>query len=232
MKENETSTDIERLNVIKRHLSQSNANINSKAHDFQYTIAHGVFSPQQRIEYEKNGFVVVKSLIKPAVLDKYKKRFQDICSNKTSIPCMTVMKDVTIAKSEFVEGEKAITKIQDFTYDDELFEYCCLPEIVDHVKSIVGENVMAMHTMLINKPPGESSICDDKAAPRILNLATISARLWQLDFQAPIAPGPVLLSLSATGQHCVCLDGDGKNQSTEWVSSCGAWLPQGPVLEA
>lgn len=166
MKENETSTDIERLNVIKRHLSQSNANNNNnKAHDFKYSIGHGVFTRQQRIEYEANGFVVVRSLIKPAVLDKYKKRFQDICSNKASIPYMTVMKDVTIAKSEFVEGEKAITKIQDFAYDDELFEYCCLPEIVDHVKSVVGENVMAMHTMLINKPPGESNIFDLKQPP-------------------------------------------------------------------
>ncbi len=27
---------------------------------------------------------------------------------------MTVMKDVSIAKSEFLDGEKAITKIQDF----------------------------------------------------------------------------------------------------------------------
>lgn len=153
MKESETATNIERLNVIKRHLSQSNANNKPRA-DFKYTIPQGAFSHQQRMDYEQNGFVVVKGLIKPAVLDKYKKRFQDICSNRSSIPYMTVMKDVTIAKSEFVEGEKAITKIQDFCYDDELFEYCCLPEIVEHVKSVVGQNVMAMHTMLINKPPG------------------------------------------------------------------------------
>lgn len=157
MKESETATNMERLNVIKRHLSQSNANNKPQA-DFKYTIPHGAFSPQQRMDYEQNGFVVVKGLIKPAVLDKYKKRFQDICSKKTSIPYMTVMKDVTIAKSEFVEGEKAITKIQDFCYDDELFEYCCLPEIVDHVKSVVGQNVMAMHTMLINKPPDSGSL--------------------------------------------------------------------------
>ena len=73
---------------------------------------------------------------------------------------MTVMKDVTICKSEFVEGEKAITKIQDFTNDDELFEYCCLPEVIQYVKSVTGPNVMAMHTMLINKPPGILSILE------------------------------------------------------------------------
>jgi len=90
------------------------------------------------------------------------------------------MKDVSIAKSEYLDGEKAITKIQDFwynldetryhtsllneafffiffycSYDDELFEYCCLPELVNYVKDIIGSNnFMAMHTMLINKPPG------------------------------------------------------------------------------
>ncbi|CAF4276852.1 unnamed protein product [Adineta steineri] len=66
---------------------------------------------------------------------------------------MTVMKDVAIAKSEFADGEKAITKIQDFTLDDELFKYCCLPEIVKYVENFTGPNIMAMHTMLINKPP-------------------------------------------------------------------------------
>lgn len=142
-----------RMNVIKRHLSQSNAHPK-----FKYTVPTGCFTQKQRDDYEKNGFVVVKGLIQPDKLEKYKTRFQEICSKKISIPYMTVMKDVTIAKSEFLEGEKAITKIQDFCYDDELFEYCCLPEIVDHVKSITGENIMAMHTMLINKPPDSGSL--------------------------------------------------------------------------
>ena len=42
---------------------------------------------------------------------------------------MVVMKDVAIAKSEFMQGEKAVTKIQDFQHDDVLFEYCALPEV-------------------------------------------------------------------------------------------------------
>jgi phytanoyl-CoA hydroxylase len=134
--------------------SQSNIN-NKPSFDFNYTIPCGIFTQQQRIDYEKNGYVLVKGLIQDDVLDKYKKRFQEICSSKETIPFMTVMKDITIAKSEFVEGEKAITKIQDFCYDEKLFEYCCLPQIIDHVKSVVGENVIAIHTMLINKPPGK-----------------------------------------------------------------------------
>jgi len=141
--ENIEITGIFRLNVIKRHLAQSNAQVlknslkdpkNSSLSPnklFKYTNSStGVMTNEQREEYERNGFVVVRKLIKDDQLDKYKLRFQKICSEKIKVPGMTVMKDVTIAKSEFLEGEKAITKIQDFTNDDELFEYCCLPEIV------------------------------------------------------------------------------------------------------
>lgn len=39
------------------------------------------------------------------------------------------MKDVAIVKSEFMQGEKAVTKIQDFQHDEVLFEYCALPEV-------------------------------------------------------------------------------------------------------
>ncbi|XP_006022199.1 phytanoyl-CoA dioxygenase, peroxisomal [Alligator sinensis] len=63
------------------------------------------------------------------------------------------MRDVTIAKSEFIADEKAITKIQDFQEDAELFRYCTLPQILKYVECFTGPNIMAVHTMLINKPP-------------------------------------------------------------------------------
>ena len=49
------------------------------------------------------------------------------------MPGLVVMRDVAIAKSEFVPGERAVTKIQDFQYDDVLFDYCCLPEVCSFV---------------------------------------------------------------------------------------------------
>lgn len=124
------------------------------AHTFKIsTRSSSVLTSKELDDYDKKGFIVIKNLISDKNLEKFRKRFQKICSEKIRSPGMTVMKDVSIAKSEFVEGEKAITKVQDFCYDDELFEYCCLPEIVKYAKSIVGPNLMAMHTMLINKPP-------------------------------------------------------------------------------
>jgi phytanoyl-CoA hydroxylase len=115
-------------------------------------------TPQQRDQYEQDGFMVIRKLVTSDTLDRFKARFQKICAEKIKVPYMTVMRDITIAKSEFVEGEKAITKIQDFCNDDTLFEFCCLPEIVKYVKAFVGSNLMAMHTMLINKPPDSGSL--------------------------------------------------------------------------
>ncbi len=120
-----------RLNIIKRHLSQTSS-IPSKIQSFKYTTNGGALTNEQREQYEKDGFFIVRNLVTDESLEKYKKRFQKICAEKIQVPGMTVMKDVAIAKSEFLEGEKAITKIQDFTNDDELFEYCCLPEVIDY----------------------------------------------------------------------------------------------------
>ena len=63
------------------------------------------------------------------------------------------MKDVAIAKSEYQADEKAVTKIQHFHNDEVLSRYFYSPAIVPYVASIIGEDVAAMHTMLINKPP-------------------------------------------------------------------------------
>lgn len=65
---------------------------------------------------------------------------------------MIVMRDVTISK-EKAFGDLAITKLQDWLKDDILARYCYLPNIIDVTKAIIGPNVRAMHSMLINKPP-------------------------------------------------------------------------------
>jgi len=63
------------------------------------------------------------------------------------------MRDVAIAKSEYQANESAVTKIQDFQFDEVLSQYFYSPAIIPYVTSIIGEDIMAMHTMLINKPP-------------------------------------------------------------------------------
>ncbi|VDM85787.1 unnamed protein product [Strongylus vulgaris] len=120
-----------------------------------------VLSEEQKRFYEKNGYLLIRNCVPSYELERYKDRFKDICQGKDVPPNMTVMKDVTIAKSEYVDGEKAITKLQDFQDDPVLFDYCQYKGVVDVVKDLIGttkSNLMAMHTMLINKPPDSGTV--------------------------------------------------------------------------
>lgn len=59
----------------------------------------------------------------------HSKAFEQICKREVKVPGLVVMRDVSIAKSEFVEGEKAVTKLQDFQEVPGLFQYCTLPQV-------------------------------------------------------------------------------------------------------
>ena len=88
---------------------------------YHYTIdstCDGVLSAEQRLFYEKNGYVVIPGLISQDKLERFKERFRQICSGEVTAPGLIVMRDVAIAKSEFQAGERAITKIQDFQVSD------------------------------------------------------------------------------------------------------------------
>ena len=66
-------------------------------------------------------------------------------------PGLTVQKEVTVAKE--LQNENTVYKLQELFVDDTLFEYCKYPSILDYAEAFCGPNLMAIHTMLINKPP-------------------------------------------------------------------------------
>ncbi|XP_048740553.2 phytanoyl-CoA dioxygenase, peroxisomal-like [Ostrea edulis] len=157
----------ERLKTIFGHLDSASSithiptlsasgvapNVNST---FRYTLDNPILSHEQRQFYEDNGYLVIRNLVSKEKLDVYRDQFEKICKKEVEASLgMTVMKDVAIARSEFVPGQQAITKIQHFERDEVLFGYCALPEIVRYVQAFTGsgKTVKAMHTMLINKPP-------------------------------------------------------------------------------
>jgi phytanoyl-CoA hydroxylase len=53
-------------------------------------------------------------------------------------PDMTLMRDVAIARSEFVPGQQAITKVQHFENDEVLFGYCALPEVRTKYNTVIS----------------------------------------------------------------------------------------------
>ncbi|XP_069084849.1 phytanoyl-CoA dioxygenase, peroxisomal-like [Pleurodeles waltl] len=153
-----------RLRVLLGHLSplptdiisaQTSAQMVNSNYptEFRYSVDNNLLSPDQRLFYEENGFLVIKNLVSDRDIEEFRNEFERICRKEVSVPGLIIMRDVAIAKSEFVPDQKAITKIQDFQNDEELFRYCSLPQILKYVQCFTGPNIMAMHTMLINKPP-------------------------------------------------------------------------------
>lgn len=55
--------------------------------------------------------------------------FERICRQEVKVPGLVVMRDLAILKSEFVPDQKAVSKLQDFQEDPELFRYCALPQV-------------------------------------------------------------------------------------------------------
>ncbi|KAM5339219.1 phytanoyl-CoA dioxygenase, peroxisomal [Glossophaga mutica] len=139
--------------VIAHPTSGALSLASSHPQQFQYTLDNNVLSLEQRKFYEENGFLVIKNLVSDADIERFRNEFERICKQEVKPLGLRVMKDVTIAKSEYAVSEKVITKVQDFQEDEELFRYCSLPEILKYVECFTGPNIMAMHTMLINKPP-------------------------------------------------------------------------------
>lgn len=122
-------------------------------HQFQYTLDNNVLSLEQRQFYEENGFLVIKNLVSDEDIQRFRAEFEKICRKEVKPPGIVIMRDVTIAKLDHTLSENVVSKIQDFQEDEELFRYCTLPEILKYVECFTGPNIMALHGMLINKPP-------------------------------------------------------------------------------
>eukprot|EP00062_Callorhinchus_milii_P024836 gi/632985171/ref/XP_007909530.1/ PREDICTED: phytanoyl-CoA dioxygenase, peroxisomal isoform X2 [Callorhinchus milii] len=150
-----------RLKVLLHHLQHPGVGFSGEVQarpcpgKLHYTLEDGILSPQQRQFYEENGFLLIKNLVSEENLDLFRDEFEKICRKEFHVPGLMVMRDVAISKSEFASDQRAVSKIQDFQENETLFKYCCLPEILRYVESFTGPNIMAMHTMLINKPPDE-----------------------------------------------------------------------------
>jgi phytanoyl-CoA hydroxylase len=116
-----------------------------------YTRDDGKLNPAQRKFYEENGFIIIRNLVSKEKLKKYEQRFKDIANLKVKIPGLLVQKDISFKDEP--RNENTVYKLQDLFLDEELFDYCKDHKILDYVEAFTGKNIMAIHTMLINKPP-------------------------------------------------------------------------------
>lgn len=125
---------------------------------FQYTLDNPRLTHAQREFYEENGFLVIPNLVEFDKIDRFRERFLDLVEGRVETGGMTKMKDVSLKGVTGVSGERVVNKIQDFVWDEVLSEHCQLPQVLDYVECFTGPNIMAMHTMLINKPPDPGTL--------------------------------------------------------------------------
>ncbi|KAH0616431.1 hypothetical protein JD844_027519 [Phrynosoma platyrhinos] len=118
-----------------------------------YTLDNNLLSLEQRQFYEENGYLIIRNLVSNEDIECFRDEFRKICRKEVKVPGLLIMRDVSAAKSEFNTDEKIATKIQHFQEYEELFRYCKLPQILKYVECFTGPNIMALLTMLINKPP-------------------------------------------------------------------------------
>ncbi|KAF7996023.1 hypothetical protein HCN44_009061 [Aphidius gifuensis] len=106
---------------------------------------NGKLTIDQRKFYENNGYLVIPKLISQKLLDDCSQRFDDYADGKIEKGSITVMRDIA--------DKKLVNKIQDINHDVVFRRYIENKNILDIVESVIGKNIMAVHNMLISKPP-------------------------------------------------------------------------------
>lgn len=149
-----TSTPTQRAQHILQQLQPQVTASSNPTSNLKYTTSNQTISVEDRHFYEKNGYLLVKNLVPMPDLDTYREHFVSVANGDTERAFgMTVMRDIALAKQRDVKGEQFITKVQDFNADEVFFSYNAHPAITPYVSDIIGSDLRAMHTMLINKPP-------------------------------------------------------------------------------
>ena len=107
--------------------------------------------------YHEHGYVVKPALFSEDELQVWLDRLGALIRKEVpKSEGMLIMRDVMIAKGavEASSPEAAIAKIQDFDRDPVLRSYTDHPRLLAEISDLTGENIVSIHNMLINKPPG------------------------------------------------------------------------------
>ncbi|KOB79127.1 Phytanoyl-CoA dioxygenase peroxisomal, partial [Operophtera brumata] len=113
------------------------------------------FLPEEKLEfYNQNGFFVIKKLFDTSTLNNLRQRFTELCNGSQR-------EDITFIKEYSLVGKKLnpedyINKVQDILHDEVFMTYSENPKLLHIVSQLLGEDLTALNSTLINKPPGTS----------------------------------------------------------------------------
>jgi phytanoyl-CoA hydroxylase len=114
-------------------------------------------TPEQLRRFREHGYVVLPGLFEAEELARWNERLLALVRGDAPRPKgMVVMRDVMVAKGAVAPDspEAAIAKVQDFDGDPVLRRYTEHPALLAAIEPITGPHIVAIHNMLINKPPG------------------------------------------------------------------------------
>ncbi len=113
-------------------------------------------TPDQLESFSRDGYLVIRGHLDADSVERWRDRLVEIVSGRAKrSDRMLVMKDVMVAKGAVTPADEveAIAKVQDYEGDPVLDTYAHDPRVLEVVQGLIGDELMSIHTMLINKPP-------------------------------------------------------------------------------
>jgi phytanoyl-CoA hydroxylase len=119
----------------------------------------GSMSPEQVLEYEEQGYVVLPGVLSDGEMQRFRDRAREISLGAVPEEARNrVVRDIAFARGHLPlpeDPEHAVWKIINPDRFDPLFaEALRFPKVLDAVSSLIGEDILAFLLMFIYKPPG------------------------------------------------------------------------------
>ena len=107
--------------------------------------------------YWEQGYLILRRLYPADVLQDLEDRFLEFA--RGAVPPtenMVLMQDVMAARGAVSEPDpvRRLNKLLSFEADDRLFAYALFRDLLDAVRSLIGEELQTLSTNVFNKPPG------------------------------------------------------------------------------
>ncbi|XP_031767159.1 phytanoyl-CoA dioxygenase, peroxisomal-like [Galleria mellonella] len=111
-------------------------------------------SPEQFRFYNENGFLVIKGLIDFESLYAYKRQFVAVCNGTVERgQLLTIVREPSLL-GKGLKPEDYVNKLHDICYDEVFGRYVEDPRLLHVLSQFIGDEITAVNSMLINKPPG------------------------------------------------------------------------------
>lgn len=117
--------------------------------EFLHTLPGGALTPDQRLFFDTNGYLIIPNFFSESDRNTMKSRFLQYTS---SLPIPKRIQAVRLPEADCKDGE-GIFKLQQWEEDEIMLNFSFKSELIPYLKSFLGENIKQTHSMIVNKKP-------------------------------------------------------------------------------